>query len=55
MTNVMQNPKFSTVLGLLLESYENNRNELGTTLDIEQRDIITKLGDSLRNVFREIF
>ena len=55
MTNVMQNPKFSTVLGLLLESYENNRDELGTTLDIEQRDIITKLGDSLRNVFREIF
>lgn len=55
MTNVMQNPKFSTVLGLLLESYECNRNELGTTLDIEQRDIISKLGDSLRNVFREIF
>jgi cell division protein FtsA len=55
MTNIMQNPKFATVLGLLLESYENNKNELGTTLDIEHRDIMSKLSDSIKNVFREIF
>ena len=57
MTNIMQNPKFSTVLGLLLESgkrkssgyVDNNSN------NNNQMDLIGRLGDSLRSVFKEIF
>ncbi len=87
MTNLMQNPKFSTVLGLLIESAKRNpfldqmamnqfdghqsqrgkRNdghrELGRTSLLEDEemksqthtDIITKLSDSLKSVFKEIF
>ncbi|WP_127715348.1 cell division protein FtsA [Halobacteriovorax sp. HLS] len=56
MTNIMQNPKFSTVLGLLIESsqkyegmskvQENNNNQM---------DLIGKFSDSLKSVFKEIF
>jgi cell division protein FtsA len=56
MTNIMQNPKFSTVLGLLLES--KKRAHDGKT-QIEhnsgQLDLVTKLSDGLKSVFREIF
>ncbi|MCP4913821.1 MAG: cell division protein FtsA [Oligoflexia bacterium] len=57
MTNIMQNPKFSTVLGLLLENgkrsntvYTDNNNH-----NNNQMDLIGRLGDSLRSVFKEIF
>lgn len=70
MTNIMQNPKYSTVLGLLLEankrkpyiatqgqpiaphrvtfSKEKDSNESNT-------DLIGKLSESLKSVFKEIF
>jgi cell division protein FtsA len=57
MTSVMQNPKFSTVLGLLLESFEagnvteynyEDENDVGV-------DIIDRFSSSLKNVFRDIF
>ena len=54
MTGIMQNPKFSTVLGLLLESQEtalgNHESQMPRKLDI-----IGKLSGSLRSAFREIF
>ncbi|MDD0854656.1 cell division protein FtsA [Halobacteriovorax sp. GB3] len=56
MTNIMQNPKYSTVLGLLLEA--NKRNE-GSVYEEEeignQTDLVGRLSDSLRSVFKEIF
>ncbi len=56
MTNIMQNPKFSTVLGLLIES---NRNELvhvdEKDINNNQMDLIGKFSDSLKSVFKEIF
>jgi cell division protein FtsA len=73
MTNIMQNPKYSTVLGLLIEAgkrkpYIANTNQNSTTShrvsfnnmkekDIHEshRDIISKLSDSLKTVFKEIF
>jgi cell division protein FtsA len=73
MTNIMQNPKYSTVLGLLIEAgkrkpYVANANQMSTnshrvTLNNSKEkdnneshgDIITKLSDSLRSVFKEIF
>ncbi|MBT3585943.1 MAG: cell division protein FtsA [Halobacteriovoraceae bacterium] len=54
MTNIMQNPKFSTVLGLLMESNKRNvglvSHESG-----QNTDLIAKLSDSLKSVFKEIF
>lgn len=73
MTNIMQNPKFSTVLGLLLEagkrkpyiatvnqaSTNNHRVSLNNIkekdMPISNTDIISKLSDSLKSVFKEIF
>jgi cell division protein FtsA len=54
MTNIMQNPKFSTVLGLLIES--NNRASYIKDHHKEMSfDVIGKLRDSIKTVFREIF
>ncbi len=57
MTNIMQNPKYSTVLGLLIEAAK--RNTVVTVQKkeshVEQADLIRKLSDSLKNVFKEIF
>ena len=56
MTNIMQNPKYSTVLGLLLESA--SRNKLDKSISnqkLKEADIMGRLGDSLRSVFKEIF
>ncbi len=56
MTNVMQNPKFSTVLGLLLDA--SNRGDKQIIMEDEediQVDLIGKLGESLKSVFKEIF
>lgn len=71
MTNIMQNPKYSTVLGLLLEaskrkpyvhtqgqSVSNHRvsfsKEKESTPE-SNNDLIGKLSESLKSVFKEIF
>lgn len=56
MTNIMQNPKYSTVLGLLIEASKNS-------VDVEEVDFteeestgwIRKFSNSLQSVFKEIF
>lgn len=53
MTTVMENPKFSTVLGLLLES--NNISPGQIRPRMVNGDILNRLGDSIKGVFREIF
>lgn len=72
MTNIMQNPKYSTVLGLLLEaakrkpytptqnqSSNNHRvmfnNNKEKDSDNSNTDLISKLSESLKSVFKEIF
>ena len=55
MTNVMKNPKYSTVLGLLKESATGeiiniDKEELNSSVDIVQ-----KLSSSIKSVFKEIF
>lgn len=72
MTNIMQNPKYSTVLGLLLEaskrkpytptqnqSSNNHRvmfnNNKEKDSDHSNTDLISKLSESLKSVFKEIF
>ncbi len=57
MTSVMQNPKFSTVLGLLLESFEaGNFNEYNfQDENFVRSDIIDRFSSSLKNVFKDIF
>lgn len=54
MTNIMQNPKFSTVMGLLIES-GRHKPLLRDKSQHQQVDLIGKLSDSLKSVFREIF
>lgn len=53
MTNLMQNPQFSTVLGLLIEANKSGGTRVKNNTN--DNDIISKLGDSLRSVFRDIF
>lgn len=60
MTNIMQNPKFSTVLGLMLESTQSNETKINKNDKVKftknsDRDVLGRFSDSLRNVFREIF
>ncbi|MFG1494017.1 cell division protein FtsA [Halobacteriovorax sp. GFR7] len=55
MTNIMQNPKFSTVLGLLLEASKGKEVDVEEEEDINQIDIVSKLSGSIKSVFREIF
>ncbi len=71
MTNIMQNPKYSTVLGLLMEAAKrkpytpsqsqgtnaNHRVKLTKDKDVKEsnRDLVHKLSESLRSVFKEIF
>lgn len=60
MTNIMQNPKFSTVLGLMLESTKdfdnNNKKTKNSHKNVSsEHDILGRFSDSLKNVFREIF
>lgn len=62
MTNVMQNPKFSTVLGLMLESTKDvdmskvkrskdkSKNKTGS-----ENDAFGRFSNSLKSVFKEIF
>jgi cell division protein FtsA len=71
MTNIMQNPKYSTVLGLLLEAAKrkpyvatqgqtagNHRVSFSKEKESTQEsnnDLISKLSESLKSVFKEIF
>jgi len=57
MTNLMQNPKFSTVLGLLLESAKLRRQHgpVQTEITSQSVDLIGRLSDSLKSVLKEIF
>jgi cell division protein FtsA len=71
MTNIMQNPKYSTVLGLLMEASKrkpytptqsqnnnvNHRVKLTKDNDPKEsnKDLVHKLSESLRSVFKEIF
>jgi len=62
MTTVMQNPKFSTVLGLLLESSKENMATIAskekTSKNMSEkyeRDLLGRFSDSLKNAFKEIF
>ncbi len=71
MTNIMQNPKYSTVLGLLIEAAKrkpyvpsqnqsaNNHRVVFNSKDKESNpintDLIGKLSESLKSVFKEIF
>ncbi|MCK5072144.1 MAG: cell division protein FtsA [Bacteriovoracaceae bacterium] len=56
MTNIMQNPKYSTVLGLLLEAQKENTIH-GKYKDSETHhaDLVVRLSESLKSVFKEIF
>lgn len=55
MTKIMQNPKYSTVLGLLLEEASLKKINKNTNPKIQEADLMGRLGDSLRSVFKEIF
>jgi len=54
MTNIMQNPKFSTVLGLLIEA--SKRTSIHDDFPADNKNaLISRLGDSLKTVFKDIF
>ncbi len=56
MTNLMQNPKYSTVLGLLLESSKLRvHSPVQTEITSGSVDLIGRLSDSLKSVLKEIF
>lgn len=62
MTTIMQDPKFSTVLGLLLEASKDDQYVSGNNSKASRSkekmmdgDIIGRFSDSLKNVFKEIF
>ena len=58
MTNIMQNPKFSTVVGLVLDAEANNQGEVVQVNNKDTKnddDIIGRLGSRLSNVFKELF
>jgi cell division protein FtsA len=56
MTNIMQNPKFSTVLGLLLESrYSHTDSKVNKVKNNNEYDLFGKFGESIKSVFKEIF
>jgi hypothetical protein len=54
----MQNPKFSTVVGLVLDAEANNQGEVVQVNNKDTKnddDIIGRLGSRLSNVFKELF
>jgi cell division protein FtsA len=58
MTNIMQHPKFSTVLGLLLETQHTVTGDPVGKYDDEEKvsiDLVGRFSNSLKNVFKEIF
>ena len=52
MTNIMKNPQFATVLGLLLDAHRGGGN---FTSDHHYADLVGRLSDSIKNVFKGIF
>lgn len=54
MTNIMQNPQYSTVLGLLIEE-KNNSSRQKSMEEKSSSEIISRLSDSIKSVFKEIF
>lgn len=62
MTTVMQDPKFATVLGLLLEANKENLHPVASKKKVSKNsesnfegDLLGRFSDSLKNVFKEIF
>lgn len=62
MTTVMQDPKFSTVLGLLLEANKGKIPHVASSKKVSKNngakseaDLFGRFSDSLRSVFKEIF
>lgn len=59
MTDVVQDPKLSTVVGLLLESVGDIESAEYVDEEFEtvkvQKDIMSRFSESLKNVFKEIF
>ena len=57
MTNVMQNPQYSTVLGLLMDAEVEKFSKIksGDHSNTNTSDIVGKLSNSLKSVFSEIF
>jgi cell division protein FtsA len=55
MTRIMHSPKFSTVLGLLLEAKKKKVNFVENNRRRGHKDLISRLSESLRSVFKEIF
>ena len=57
MTNIMQDPKYSTVLGLVLESAkQSSLSSYGTLVSQGHKaDLVGRLGDSFKAVFKELF
>ena len=51
MTNIMKDPKFSTALGLLSEAAKRRKTHEST----QQNDLIGRLSESVKVVFKEIF
>lgn len=54
MTNIMKNPKYSTVLGLLLESAKSGE-EFDDADERSNVDLFSKVSDSITSIFKEIF
>ncbi|GAB4013088.1 MAG: cell division protein FtsA [Bdellovibrio sp.] len=55
MTNIMQHPKFSTVLGLLLESQKLKTKYMEEEISTSSSELIGRLSHSIKQVFKEIF
>ena len=58
MTNIMQHPRFSTVLGLLLETQLTDNGDVVRKYDEEEKvsiDLLGRFSNSLKSVFKEIF
>ncbi len=56
MSNIMQNPQFSTVVGLLLESDDFLEGPVSEEVKVQkENDLMGKFGASFKNVFKEIF
>lgn len=58
MTNVMQNPKYSTALGLILDADMHGHHESVAQLTSpskDKEDIMERLSSQIKNVFKELF
>ena len=55
MTNVMQSPKYSTVLGLLKEAVNNQEPAEQELFKSTSTDLISRFSASIKSVFKELF